>query len=88
MSRDLHCKLLVDLEEQREAVKRQNVADLLEQRRCERQAVAKRASTSDDVKTPPTDPASQFALHRGMYPACPTLITAEFKAESDTEAHP
>ena len=39
-------------------VKRQKVADLVEQRRREREAAANKASMSDDVKTPSTDPAS------------------------------
>ena len=51
---------IVDIEEQREAVKREKVADLLEQRRREREAAAKKASTSDDAKVPPTDLASHF----------------------------
>ena len=60
MSRNLHCDLLVDLKDKREAVKRQKVADLLKQRCRERKAAAKKASTSDDAKIPPTDPASQL----------------------------
>ena len=50
----------IDIEEQREKVKRQKVADLLEQRRRERDASATKTSTSDDVKTPLTDPASHL----------------------------
>ena len=61
-SRDLYCNLLVDLEEQCEAVKRQKVADLLKQRRREREAASKKASTSDEVKTPPTYPTSQVCI--------------------------
>ena len=60
VSRDLHCDLLVDLEEQRQAVKPQKVADLLDQRHRDREAAAKKTSTSDDAKIPPTDPASQL----------------------------
>ena len=51
---------IADIEEQREAVKRQKVADLLEQRRREREAASKKSSTSDDAKVPPTDPASHL----------------------------
>ena len=50
----------IDIEEQREKVKRQKVADLLEQRRRERDASAKKTSTSDDAKAPLPDPASQL----------------------------
>ena len=49
-----------DIEEQREKVKRQKVADLLEQRRRERDASVTKPSASDDVKTPLTDPASHI----------------------------
>ena len=49
----------IDIEEQREKVKRQKVADLLEQRRRERDASATKTSTSDDAK-PLADPASQI----------------------------
>ena len=51
---------IADIGEQREAVKRQKLADLLEQRRREREAASKKASTSDNAKAPPTDPASQI----------------------------
>ena len=57
MSRDLHYDLLVDLEEQREAVKRQKVADFLEQRSHMREAATKKASTLEEAKILPTDPA-------------------------------
>ena len=41
------------IEEQREAVKRQKVADLLQHRRREREAASKKTSTSDEAKAPP-----------------------------------
>ena len=47
----------IDIEEEREKVTRQKVADLLEQRRREREAAATKTSTSDDAK-PLADPAS------------------------------
>ena len=51
---------IADIEEQREVVKRQKVADLLEQRRREREAAVKKPPTSDDAKAPPIDPASHL----------------------------
>ena len=51
---------IADIEEQREVVKRQKVADLLDQRRREREAAFKKASTSNDAKVSPTDPASHL----------------------------
>ena len=52
--------IFADIEEQHDKVKRQKVADLLEQRCREREAAAKKTPTSDEAKTPLTDPASQL----------------------------